>query len=168
VVTADVLFRIIFNLRDQFVACIRFCPQVFIEKRYFEHVLGVLLGPQYLRINERSILLEKIAILNKIHYVSEALLTAELQKDIQTCHYKDKYLCAFIKSLTKFDPKLISLQGDRQSLRQIEKQVLNYKNGTKLIADFFVDHVVLASRNELIEDLVDRLMAIWGGQRSFI
>ena len=30
-VTTDVLFRIVFNLRDQFVSSIRFCPQIFIE-----------------------------------------------------------------------------------------------------------------------------------------
>ena len=103
--TVEATFRIIFNLRDNFVSALKFCPGDFVERVWFQKLFGILLGPDYSRIPERGVLIDKIAIMDKISYIQN--LNPLLQKDINSSTYKVKYICTFIKNRMEFDPNII-------------------------------------------------------------
>ena len=129
------------------MSSLQFCPKEFIEHIWFPKLFSALLGQDYSRIPEKSVLIDKIAVMGKIQHIGQEHMSAAFQQDINRSPYKLKYLCFFIKNLINYDPQLI--KPSKSDVPQITKYILNYKNGTYAIADYFIKQVVEPAPLEL-------------------
>ena len=77
----DQSLQIIFNLRDQFMSVIKYCPREFVESQYFTTIFTQLFQI-YDKLEEPQELIDKIAIFGQIDNLKESHLTASVQWDI--------------------------------------------------------------------------------------
>ena len=77
----DQSLQIIFNLRDQLMSVIKYCPREFVESQYFTTIFTQLFQI-YDKLEEPQELIDKIAIFGQIDNLKESHLTASVQWDI--------------------------------------------------------------------------------------